>query len=125
MTQNIIIIADGKKSSIDSIFQYLTENGYEVQVVYDGLDGFNLVRTKRPDLVLIEEVLSGIDGYQICSLLKFDIKYEDISVVILAYGARGKEQQLAKNCGADSILSIPVDLNELMGIVTSIGVKEE
>ncbi len=125
MTQNIIIIADGKKSSIDSIFQYLTENGYEVQVVYDGLDGFNLVRTKRPDLVLIEEVLSGIDGYQICSLLKFDIKYEDISVVILAYGARGKEQQLAESCGADSILSLPLDLNELMGIVTSIGMKEE
>ncbi len=125
MTRDIIIIADGKKSNIDSIFQYLTENGYEVQVVYDGIDGFNLVRTKRPDLVLIEEVLSGTDGYQICSLLKYDIKYEDITVVILAYGARGKEQKMVEICGADNILSFPVDLNELMGIVTSIGVKEE
>jgi DNA-binding response OmpR family regulator len=125
MTRDIIIIADGKKSNIDSIFQYLTENGYEVQVVYDGIDGFNLARTKRPDLVLIEEVLSGTDGYQICSLLKYDIKYEDITVVILAYGARGKERQMAEICGADNILSFPVDLNKLMGIVTSIGVKEE
>lgn len=126
MTTKIIIIADGKKSNIDSINQYLGEHGYEVIVVYDGLDGFNLARSEKPDLVLIETVLSGFNGYQICSLLKYDILYEDIIVVILSDSAAGnKEQQLADSCGADGVLSTPVDLDELMGIVKSINFKEQ
>jgi len=126
MTTKIIIIADGKKSNIDSINQYLVEHGYEVIVVYDGLDGFNLARSEKPDLVLIETVLSGFNGYQICSLLKYDILYEDIIVVILSDSAAGnKEQQLADSCGADGVLSTPVDLDELMGIVKSINFKEQ
>ena len=125
MTSKIIIISDGKKSKIDSINQYLIKHGYEVLVAYDGLDGFNLVKSERPDLVLIEEVLSGFDGYQICSLLKYDIKYEDIIVVILADGAGAKEQQLADSCGADGVLSTTGDLNELLGIMKSIDMKEE
>jgi len=126
MKTKIIIIADGKKSNIDSINQYLVEHGYEVIVVYDGLDGFNLARSEKPDLVLIETVLSGFNGYQICSLLKYDILYEDIIVVILSDSAAGnKEQQLADSCGADGVLSTPVDLDELMGIVRSINFKEQ
>ncbi len=125
MTIKIIIIHDGKNSNIDSINQYLTELGYEVLVVNDGLDGFNLARSSKPDLVLIEAVLSGFTGYQICSLLKYDIKYEDITVVILANSAGVKEQQLANSCGADGVFSTPVDLDELMGIVKSINFKEQ
>ena len=87
MNSKIIIIADGKKSNIDSINQYLIEHGSEVIVAYDSLDGFNLARSEKPDLVLIEAVLSGFNGYQLCSLLKYDIKYEDIVVVILSDNA--------------------------------------
>ena len=124
MTSKIIIITDGKKSSIDSVYQYLIEHGYEVFVAYDGIDGFNLVRKERPDLVLIDAMLSGYNGYQICSLLKFDIKYEDIVVVILSDGDGQKFQQLAQNSGADGILLKPIDINELMGIVRSLNLIE-
>ena len=124
MTSKIIIITDGKKSSIDSVYQYLIEHGYEVFVAYDGIDGFNLVRKEKPDLVLIDAMLSGYNGYQICSLLKFDIKYEDIVVVILSDGDGRKYQQLAGISGADGILLKPIDLNELMGIVRSLNLIE-
>jgi len=125
MTNKIIIISDGKKSNIDSINQYLVEYGYEVLVAHDGLDGFNLARTEKPDLVLIESVLSGFNGFQICSLLKYDIKYEDIVIVILTDGAKDKDRQLADRCGADGVLSTPVDIDELMGIVRSINFVEQ
>ena len=123
VNSKIIIIADGKKSNIDSINQLLTENGSEVIVSYDGLDGFNLARSENPDLVLIDAVLSGFNGYQLCSLLKYDIKYEDIVVVILSDYSGNKAQQQADSCGADGVLSTPVDLDELLGIVKSINLK--
>ena len=123
MTSKIIVIADKKRSSIDAIYEYLMEHGYDVGVIYDGLDGFNSVRNEKPDLVLVESTLSGFNGYQICSLLKYDIKYEDIIVVILTDNMTDREKQLAETCGADGILSSPVDLNELLGIVKTIDFK--
>ena len=123
VNSKIIIIADGKKSNIDSINQYLIEHGSEVIVSYDGLDGFNLARSEKPDLVLIEAVLSGFNGYQLCSLLKYDIKYEDIIVVILSDNGGNNAQQQANSCGADGVLSTPVDLDELLGIVKSINLS--
>ena len=124
MTSKIILITEGKKSSVDSIYHYLIEHGYEVLIANDSVDGFDLVRKEKPDLVLIDAVLSGFNGYQICSLLKFDIKYEDIVVVILSDSDGNKYQQLAKNSGADGILVKPIDLNELMGIVKSLNLIE-
>ena len=68
--------------------------------------------------------MSGFNGYQLCSLLKYDIKYEDIVVVILSDNAGNNRQQQADSCGADGVLSIPVDLDELLGIVRSINYRE-
>ncbi len=59
--------------------------------------------------------MSGVNGYQICGLLKYDIKYEDILVVILSEGDGNKYQQLANNSGADGILGKPININELIG----------
>lgn len=125
MTTKIIIIADKPKSSIDAINDYLTEHGYEMKLIYDGLDGFNLIRKDKPDLVLVESTLSGFNGYHLCSLLKYDIKYEDIVIVILTDSTSDREKIMAESSGADGILTTPVDLNELMGIVKTIDLKAE
>lgn len=103
----------------------MNDHGYEVKIMYDGLDGFNLVREEKPDLVLIESALSGFNGFQICSLLKFDIKYEDIIIIILSDNSSDREKQLADSSGADGILTTPIDLNELMGILKTIEFKNE
>ncbi len=125
MTSKIIIIADKKKAAIDSINQYLHEHGYEVKVVYDGLDGLNAVRQEKPDLVLIEPALPGFNGFQICSLLKYDIKYEDIIIIMLSDSSSDREKQLADTSGSDGILTTPIDLNELLGILKTIDLKNE
>jgi len=123
MVKKIIIIADRKQSYIDSMQQVLKEYGIQVLVKYDGISGLNITRIGKPDLILIEAMLSGASGYQICSLIKFDIKYEDIVVVILSDGDGARYRQLADNSGADGILVKPVDLNELIGIVKSVNLK--
>jgi len=120
MIKKIIIIADRKQPYIDSMWQVLEGHGYEILVAYDSLEGFNMTVAEKPDLVLIDALLSGVNGYQICSLLKCDIKYEDILVVILSEGDGNKYQQLANNSGADGILGKPIDINELLGIIQSL-----
>ena len=114
MVKRIIIIADSKHSYINSIQQVLEEQGYETLVSYDGVSGFNMVRDVKPDLVLIESMLSGFNGYQICSLIKLDIKYEDVSIIIMTDKNDRKSRTLTSSSEADGYLEKPIDFKILI-----------
>ena len=114
MVKKIIIIADSKHSYINSIQQVLEEQGFDILVAYDGVSGFNMARDVKPDLVLIDSMLSGFNGYQICSLIKLDTKYEDIHIIILTDENDRKRRILTSSSEADGYLEKPIDLNILI-----------
>ena len=114
MVKKIIIIADSKHSYINSMQQVLEEQGYEILIAYDGVFGLNMVRDVKPDLVLIDSKLSGFNGYQICSLIKLDTKYEDIHVIIMTDENDRKRRILTSSCEADGYLEKPIDFNILV-----------
>ena len=113
MIRRAIIIADEGQPYVESMQQYISAGGFEVMLGDSGVDGFNKVREELPDIVFIDIQLSGFDGYQICSLLKFDIKYEHIPIVLLTDNDTERDRELIKDCKADGYIVKPVDLNEL------------
>lgn len=113
MIKRVVIIADEGQAYVESMQQYISAQGFEVILGNSGVDGFNKVREELPDIVFLDIQLSGFDGYQICSLLKFDIKYEHIPIVLLADSDADRDRQLAQDCKADGYIVKPVDLNEL------------
>ena len=114
MIKKILIIADSKHSYIDSIQQVLEEQEFEILVAYSGVSGFNMARDIKPDLVLIDSMLSGFNGYQICSLLKLDIKYEDIRIIIMTDKNDRKSRILVGSSEADGYLEKPIDFQMLI-----------
>jgi DNA-binding response OmpR family regulator len=114
MIKKIIIIADSKSSFINSIQQVLEEQGFDILVAYDGVSGFNMARDVKPDLILIDSILSGFNGYQICSLLKLDIKYENIRIIIMTDKNDRKSRILTSSCEADGYLEKPIDFKILI-----------
>ncbi|MFC1527904.1 PleD family two-component system response regulator [Candidatus Neomarinimicrobiota bacterium] len=114
MIKKILIIADSKHSYIDSIQQVLEEQEFEILVAYSGVSGFNMARDIKPDLVLIDSALSGFNGYQICSLLKLDIKYEDIRIIIMTDKNDRKSRILVGSSEADGYLEKPIDFQMLI-----------
>ncbi len=114
MIKKIIIIADSKSSFINSIQQVLEEQGFDILVAYDGVSGFNMARDVKPDLILIDSILSGFNGYQICSLLKLDIKYENIHIIIMTDKNDRKSRILTSSSEADGYLEKPIDFKILI-----------
>jgi DNA-binding response OmpR family regulator len=114
MIKKIIIIADSKSSFINSIQQVLEEQGFDILVAYDGVSGFNMARDVKPDLILIDSILSGFNGYQICSLLKLDIKYENIRIIIMTDKNDRKSRILTSSSEADGYLEKPIDFKILI-----------
>jgi len=83
----------------------LKAKGYDVHVVSDGLKALNAVRKLKPDLIITDLLLPGMDGHKICRMIKFDKTMAHIPVIMLTARDLDKEAELARQCRADLFIS--------------------
>jgi adenylate cyclase len=77
-----ILIVDDAESNIDILVDALSHD-YDLFVAMDGERGLKVAREARPDLILLDIVMPGMDGYQVCTLLKDDPLTRDIPIIFL------------------------------------------
>ena len=94
----------------------LESSGYETIAVEDGLEGLDIVRKERPDLVISDLMLPRMDGHKICRFLKFDRSCGNIPFVLLTSRETDDEADIAKHCGADAYLTKSMKMDSLMRI---------
>jgi len=84
----------------------------------NGIQGIELVAAKRPDVVLLDVVMPGMDGFEVCERLKEDSELCDIPVVFLTAIKGDKEHRIrALNVGAEAFLAKPIDETELLALI--------
>ena len=79
--------------------------------------GGNKARTARPDAIVLDLMLPKMDGYKICSFLKFDERFKTIPIVLLTARAHPVDEVKAREVGADHFMTKPCDLSRLVGVV--------
>jgi len=91
----------------------LTSEGYAVQVSPDGERALEILARARPDVVLLDVQLPGIDGFEVCRTIKLTPATRLVPVVLVT-GMGAREHRLAGiRCGADEFLTKPFDIEEL------------
>lgn len=83
MEKNILIVEDDKFLR-ELISQKLLKEGYKVSEAVDGEEGIKKVKEEKPDLVLLDLILPGIDGFEVLSKMKEDTALAQIPVIILS-----------------------------------------
>ncbi len=79
-----------------------------------GQEGLELASAEEPDVIILDIVMPGMDGFEVCTRLKADEKLSDIPIVFLTALKGDKESRIkALECGAEAFLSKPVDESEL------------
>ena len=78
--------------------------GYETVAVHDGLEDLSAARREKPDLVILDLMLPGMDGHKLCRLLKSDRTFRHIPVVIFTSRDLDEDAELSKQCGADGFI---------------------
>ena len=78
-----ILVVDDDRSIITLLNNFLSAQGYHVLVAYDGLEGMVQARKEIPDLILLDVMMPEINGYDVCSNLKFDEKLKHIPIIVL------------------------------------------
>jgi cyclic di-GMP phosphodiesterase len=98
----------------------LTSEGYAVQVSPDGEQALEILGSVRPDVVLLDVQLPGIDGFEVCRTIKLTPATRLVPVVLVT-GMGAREHRLAGiRCGADEFLTKPFDIEELQARVASL-----
>ena len=109
---NILVIED--EEHIRTILKYNLElDNFKVFLAEDGLTGLELAREQKPDLVLLDWMMPGLDGLQVLSELKHDERTKDIPVFMLTAKSMMAEVGRALYEGADDYITKPFDVIEL------------
>ena len=78
-----VLVVDDEPDFAGIVQQNLVKEGFEVEVAYDGEEGLEKVKANPPDAIVLDVMMPGKDGYQVCSELKADDRYADIPVILL------------------------------------------
>jgi two-component system alkaline phosphatase synthesis response regulator PhoP len=106
MTKRILIVED--EPHIIVALKFLMEQcGYQVVIAYDGEGAIESIDKFKPDLILLDIVLPGIDGFEVCEVVRLNPKWQEIKIVFLT--AKNDEVDIAKGLavGADAYIMKP------------------
>lgn len=114
-----ILIVEDNPMSMELIHDLLEVHRYTILQAWDAAKGIEVARTERPDLILMDIQLPGMDGLTATRVLKRDARTLDIPVVALtAYAMKGDEVK-ALEAGCAGYIPKPIDTREFVGTVQS------
>ncbi len=107
MANECILIVDDEEDVLELVRYNLDKNGYKVITATSGEQAIAEARGKTPDLIILDLMLPGIDGLEVCRKLKSDIKTERIPIIMLT--AKGEETDIVTGLelGADDYVTKP------------------
>ncbi len=108
-----ILIIDDEEHIVQMLRINMKTHGYDCACAYNGEDGVSMVSSYNPDLVLLDVMLPGIDGVEVCMKLKSNPLTRRIPVLMLSAKSQGKDKISGLEGGADDYITKPFSLKEL------------
>ncbi len=110
---NILVIEDDTLVA-RTIERCLRGGEYHVQVVNTGVAGLRAARRKIPDLVLLDVMMPGMDGYTVCKEMREDALLKDVPIIFLTAKNKVEDKIVGLSVGADDYLGKPFNVDELL-----------
>lgn len=113
-----VLYIEDNRSNLDVVAAFLAPHAHvRLRTASTGDDGLALARERRPDIILLDIHLPGMDGYEVLQRLRADPGLRDIPVIALSADAMPHDVQRGLAAGFDRYIAKPVDLNALLGAI--------
>jgi two-component system alkaline phosphatase synthesis response regulator PhoP len=118
--QKTILVVDDEQDIVDLISYNLSKEGYEVATASNGTSAVELAQRMRPDLVILDIMMPGLDGFEVCRTLRQDPSMQSTAIVFLTAKAGEIDQILGLELGADDYIQKPISPRVLLARVKTI-----
>jgi len=112
-----VLVVDDDVKTVELVKLYLNRDGYRVLVAYDGIEALRLAREIRPDLIVLDLMLPGIDGLEVCRILRDE---SDVPIIMLTARTTDEDKLTGLGLGADDYISKPFSPRELAARVRAV-----
>jgi len=117
MTGKKILVVDDDVKTVELVKLYLNRDGYRVLTAYDGIEALHLARESHPDLIVLDLMLPGVDGLEICRILRIE---SDVPIIMLTAMTTDQDRLTGLDLGADDYVTKPFSPRELAARVRAV-----
>jgi CheY-like chemotaxis protein len=119
-SKKILIVDD--ESSLRTLLKAVldSEPGYDLQEASNGDEALELITQSKPDLIILDVMMPGQSGFEVCEKIKRNSQLKDIIVLILTAKGQKTDQEWASSVGADCFLSKPFSPLELIDLIENL-----
>ena len=112
-----VLVVDDDIKTVELVKLYLNRDGYRVLTAYDGAEALRLAREGHPDLIVLDLMLPGIDGLEICRTLRCEA---DVPIIMLTAKTTDQDKLTGLDLGADDYVTKPFSPRELAARVRAV-----
>ena len=115
-----VVVVDDDREVRDWLRERLAGLGYEVKAISNGLRLVSTLHVDRPDLIILDVMMSWIDGFELCRAIKQNPEFKDIPVVFLSGKTAPADVERGLAAGAVDYFPKPLDIDRLLGRVSEL-----
>ncbi len=119
MPQETILLVDDEQNILDLSKMYLEREQFKVTTAMDGLTGLEKAESERPDFIVLDLMLPGLDGYEVCRRIRAG-SYPDVPILMLTARDDDIDKIIGLEMGADDYMTKPFNPREMVARVKAI-----
>ena len=112
LSECIVLIVDDTEANVDILVDALAED-CDIAVAMDGESALEIVADEKPDLILLDIMMPGMDGFEVCEKLKADDETRDIPVMFLSGKTDTADKERAMAMGAIDFITKPINVPDI------------
>ena len=114
-----VLVVDDTETNIDILVDIL-DKIYEVSVALDGRSALEYLEEEVPDCILLDVMMPGIDGFEVCRRIKADEKTKNVPIIFITAMTDEQEKNKGLSLGALGYISKPIDPEEVLAAVKKV-----
>ena len=115
-----VLLVEDSPTILEIVAKRLEVAGYTVLLAKDGDEALAKARAENPDPIILDIMLPKLNGYEVCTMLKQDTRYQKIPILMLTAKAQEADEQLGLECGADAYFRKPFQAEELLAKIRTL-----
>jgi CheY-like chemotaxis protein len=120
----IVLVIDDDPTMIEMVKDFLESHGYHVIPARNGQEALGKAEISKPDVLIVDVMMPGMDGYETCRHLKQDARLSGVPIIMFTAGTDPKFHERAFAAGADFCLAKPFEIDRFLNVVRMAAAKK-